>query len=81
MIAWSTAGFAHMQPLPHGFQPAIGAKLPKQLRSRQIPDRLNEIAPPLKNYEYVMLRNKNLLLVSPRDKTIADVIHLNRRRL
>jgi len=79
MIAWSIAGFAHLQRLPQGFRPAIGAKIPDQLRLRQIPHVVTGEAPPIRNYQYVMLRNKDLLLINPRDKTIADVIHLNRR--
>ncbi len=45
MTAWSIAGFARMQRLPQGFQPAIGAKIPEQLRVHQIPPGMKGIAP------------------------------------
>jgi hypothetical protein len=37
------------------------------------------VAEPVRSYEYVMLEDQNLLLVNPQDRTIADVIHLDRR--
>ena len=79
MIAWSIAGIAEKQPSPRGFQPKPGTKLPDQLRSAQIPSTIDQVADPVRNYEYVMLEDQNLLLVSPQDRTIADVIHLDRR--
>ncbi len=79
MIAWSIAGIAQKQSSPQGFQPKPGAKLPDQLKSAQIPSTLEQVADPVRSYEYVMLDDQNLLLVSPRDRTIADVIHLDRR--
>lgn len=79
MIAWSIAGLAEKQPSPQGFQPKPGTKLPDQLKSAQIPSTLDQVAKPVRKYEYVLLEDQNLLLVSPQDRTIADVIHLHRR--
>lgn len=79
MIAWSIAGLAEKQPSPQGFQPKPGTKLPDQLKSAHIPSTLDQVANPVRNYEYVLLEDQNLLLVSPQDRTIADVIHLDRR--
>ncbi|WP_375157882.1 hypothetical protein [Bradyrhizobium sp. RDT46] len=79
MIAWSIAGIAEKQPSPQGFEPKAGGKLPDQLKSAQIPAKLHEVAEPVRSYEYVMLEDQNLLLVNPQDRTIADVIHLDRR--
>ena len=79
MIAWSIAGVAEKQASPQGFQPKAGAKLPDQLKSARIPSTSDQVADPVRNYEYVMLEDQNLLLVSPQDGTIADVIHLDRR--
>ncbi|PSO21487.1 hypothetical protein [Bradyrhizobium sp. MOS003] len=79
MIAWSIAGIAEKQPSPQDFQPKPGAKLPDQLKSAQIPSNLHQAAEPVRSYEYVMLEDQNLLLVNPQDRTIADVIHLDRR--
>jgi hypothetical protein len=73
MIAWSIAGVAEKQSVPHGFQPKTGAKLPDQLKSAQIPATLDQVAEPVRSYEYVVLDDQNLLLVSPQDRTIADV--------
>ncbi|MGC2084444.1 MAG: hypothetical protein WA702_13935 [Bradyrhizobium sp.] len=79
MIAWSIAGLAEMQPVPSRFQPTLGTKAPKDLSLSQVPGIVQGVAPPAANYEYAMLADKDLLLVTPQDGTIADVIHLNRR--
>ena len=79
MIAWSIAGVAEKQSVPQGFRPAAGAKLPEGLRSARVPETLREVAEPVRSYEYVMLEDKNLLLIKPQDRTIVDVIHLDRR--
>lgn len=79
MIAWSIAAIADKQASPQGFLPKPGSKLPDQLKSAQIPSTLDQVADPVRNYEYVFLEDQNLLLVSPQDRTIADVIHLDRR--
>lgn len=79
MIAWSIAALAEKQPSPQGFEPKPGTKLPEQLKAARIPAKLHEVAEPVRSYEYVMLEDQNLLLVNPQDRTIADVIHLDRR--
>lgn len=79
MIAWSIAGVADMQPVPPSFQPRPGMKVPSDLSLSQIPRNIGQVAKPVGNYQYVMLNDKDLLLVKPQDGTIADVIHLNRR--
>jgi hypothetical protein len=79
MIAWSIAGIAEKQPSPQGFEPKPGAKLPDQLKSARVPSTIDQVAEPVRSYEYVMLEDQNLLLVNPQDRTIADVIHLDRR--
>jgi hypothetical protein len=79
MIAWSIAAIAEKQASPQGFLPKPGAKLPDQLKSAQIPSTLDQVADPIRNYEYVFLEDQNLLLVSPQDRTIADVPHPDRR--
>jgi len=79
MIAWSIAGLADMQPVPPSFQPRPGMKVPSGLSSSRIPRNIGQVAKPVGNYQYIMLNDKDLLLVKPQDGTIADVIHLNRR--
>lgn len=79
MIAWSIAAFAEMQPAPSRFQAAPGTKAPESLSLSQVPAIVQGVAPPAANYDYAMLDNKDLVLVSPADGTIADIIHLNRR--
>jgi hypothetical protein len=78
MIAWSIAGLADMQPVPPSFRPSPGTKVPDGLRLSEIPGIVRGVAPPADGYRYAMLDDKDLLLVEPRDGTIADVIHLNR---
>ena len=79
MIGWSIAGVAQKQPSPQRFRPKAGTKLPEQLKSARVPSTLDQAAEPVRSYEYVMLEDQNLLLVNPQDRTIADVIHLDRR--
>lgn len=79
MFAWSIAGIAEKQASPQGFQPKPGMKLPDELKSAQVPSTIDQVATPVRSYEYVMLQDQNLLLVNPQDRTIADVIHLDRR--
>ncbi len=79
MAAWSLAGIARIQPLPQGFEPKIGARIPEQLELQPIPRTVTDEAPAIRNHQYVMLRNKDLLLVNPGDKTIADILYLKRR--
>lgn len=78
MIAWSIAGAAEKQKAPAGFQPSTSAKLPDALKAAQIPASRDQVADPVRSYQYVMLEDQNLLLVGP-DRTIVDVIHLDRR--
>ena len=69
MIAWSIAGIAEKQPSPQGFEPKPGAKLPDQLKSAQVPSTVDQLAEPVRSYEYVILEDQNLLLVNPQDRT------------
>jgi hypothetical protein len=55
------------------FKPAIGEKLPQQLKAHSLPPPLIYQMPELKQYEYVKLRDQ-VLIVNPMNKTIVDLI-------
>ena len=61
--------------VPEGFTPAIGAKVPtqKKLAEHPLPQPLVREIPALKNYYYVQLSDK-VLIVDPMTKKVADVI-------
>lgn len=54
------AGVAEKQSSPPGFQLKIGAKLPDQLKTALVPATLDQVADPIRSYEYVMLEDQNL---------------------
>ena len=61
--------------LPDGFTPAVGAKVPtqKKLPEHPLPQPLVREVPVLKNYYYVQLADK-VLIVDPMTKKVAEVI-------
>ena len=61
--------------LPDGFTPAIGAKVPtqKKLPEHPLPRPLVYEIPALKNYYYVQLSDK-VLIVDPMTKTVAEIL-------
>jgi hypothetical protein len=61
--------------LPEGFTPAIGAKVPtqKKLAEHPLPRPLVYEIPALKNYYYVQLDDK-VLIVDPMTKKVAEIV-------
>jgi hypothetical protein len=64
-----------LDKLPEGFTPAIGAKVPTQakLAEHPLPRPLVYEVPVLKNYYYVQLDDK-ALIVDPMTKTVAEIV-------
>jgi hypothetical protein len=62
------------QTAPSGFTPRVGETVPQQLAAKTVPTKLGNDVTALKSYDYALLRNK-LLIVSPSDKKIVEVIN------
>jgi len=74
-VAQAIAGTNMLDKLPDGFTPEIGAKVPtqKKLPEHPMPRPLVYDIPALKNYYYVQLADK-VLIVDPMTKTVAQII-------
>jgi hypothetical protein len=57
------------------FQPAIGKKIPKQLKGQTLPKPLLSEIPALKEYLYLKFKDQ-ALIVDPLNKKIVDIIPL-----
>jgi len=64
---------AAKQQAPSSFNATIGEALPSSLTSHALPSKAATDVPAAKDYQYVMMQNK-LLLVNPSDKRVAEVI-------
>ena len=64
-----------LDKLPEGFTPTIGAKVPIQskLAEHPLPRPLVYAVPVLKNYYYVQLDDK-VLIIDPMTKTVAEIV-------
>jgi hypothetical protein len=64
-----------LDKLPEGFTPSIGAKVPtqKKLAAHPLPRPLVYEIPVLKNYYYVRLDDK-VLIVDPMTKKVTDIV-------
>jgi aminoglycoside/choline kinase family phosphotransferase len=56
-----------------GFNAEIGQALPKSITLHRLPTDVTSRVWAVKSYDYAMLQNQ-LLIVSPHDRTIADII-------
>ena len=74
-VAQAINGKDTLDKLPEGFTPAIGAKVPIQskLPEHPLPRPLVYEIPALKNYYYVQLDDK-VLIVDPMTKTVAEIV-------
>lgn len=61
-------------PVPTGFRPSIGAKVPMSLTLHKLPSRVTDRVPSASRYEYTKLQNDEILLVNPKDREVVDVI-------
>jgi hypothetical protein len=57
-----------------GFQPSVGAKLPKALNAHALPRPLVNEMPALKSYTYVLL-DEQVLIINPMTRAIAEVLN------
>jgi hypothetical protein len=74
-VAQAINGTNSLAKLPEGFTPAIGAKVPiqKTLPEHPLPQPLVREIPVLKNYYYVQLTDK-VLIVDPMTKKVAEIV-------
>ena len=74
-VAQAINGKDTLDKLPEGFTPAIGAKMPIQskLPEHPLPRPLVSEIPALKNYYYVQLDDK-VLIVDPMTKTVVEIV-------
>jgi hypothetical protein len=64
-----------LEKVPEGFTPAVGAKVPtqKKLHEHPLPRPLVYEIPALKNYYYVQLDDK-VLIVDPMNQKVAEIV-------
>jgi hypothetical protein len=62
------------QTAPSGFQAKLGEKAPQSLSMHQLPGSVTGQIPTAKDYEYAKLQNNEVLLISPKDRQVAEVI-------
>ncbi|MEJ0078110.1 MAG: hypothetical protein WDO17_22245 [Alphaproteobacteria bacterium] len=76
-VAQAIKGEDTLDKLPEGFAPAVGAHVPVQakLAEHPLPRPLVYEIPVLKNYYYVQLSDK-VLIVDPMTKTVAEIVPL-----
>jgi len=74
-VVQAITGKDSLEKVPDGFTPAVGAKVPtqKKLHEHPLPRPLVYEIPVLKNYYYVQLADK-VLIVDPMTKKVAEVI-------
>jgi hypothetical protein len=63
------------QLTPPGFKVAVGATVPASVSLVPVPLAISNDVPTTKNYSFVKLENKDILLVDPKDRMIAEVIN------
>jgi hypothetical protein len=62
------------QSIPLTFHPMIGAKVPDSLALFDLPGKVTNQIPAVKNYQYAKLNSNDVLLVDPKDREVAAVI-------
>jgi hypothetical protein len=62
------------QPTPAGFQPSIGAEIPSSLALRELPSNVTDRIPAARKYEYLKLRDNEVLVVDPNCRQVVDII-------
>ena len=74
-VVQAITGKDSLEKVPDGFTPAIGAKVPtqKKLAEHPLPRPLVYEIPALKNYYYVQLADK-VLIVDPMTQKVAEMI-------
>jgi hypothetical protein len=72
-LAWKDMSSASMQKAPADFKATTGAAVPSTLKVSAVPSKTARDVPALKSYDFAKIQGK-LLIVNPKDRTIADVI-------
>jgi len=62
------------QTAPAGFQAKVGEKVPQSLSMHQLPAGATSQVPAAKGYEYAKLANNEVLLISPKDRQVEEII-------
>jgi len=71
--AWKDMSGASMQNAPADFKAATGAAVPTALKVSAVPAKTARAVPALRSYDFAKIQGK-LLIVNPKDRTIAEVI-------
>jgi hypothetical protein len=71
--AWKDMSGAAAQTAPSGFHATAGAAVPSALKLSAVPSKAARDVPALRSYDFAKIQGK-LLIVNPKDRTIAEVI-------
>jgi hypothetical protein len=71
--AWSDMSSAATQNAPTGLSATAGAAVPSTLKLSAVPSPAARDVPALRSYDFAKIQGK-LLIVNPKDRTIAEVI-------
>ena len=71
--AWNDMSSASAQNAPSNFNAAPGTAVPNTLKVRAVPSKAARDLPVLRSYDFAKIQGK-LLIVNPKDRTIAEVI-------
>lgn len=71
--AWNDMKSASAQNAPSGFNATAGAAVPNTLKVDAVPSKTARDVPALRSYDFAKIQGK-LLIVNPKDRTIAEVI-------
>jgi hypothetical protein len=62
------------QSAPAGFQPRVGASVPRSMPMHQLPFNVMTQVPTAKDLEYAKLDTNEVLLIDPKDRRVAGII-------
>jgi hypothetical protein len=62
------------QVAPVGFQARVGEKVPRSLTMQRLPSSATSQVSTAKEYDFAKLQNKEVLLINPKDRHVAEVI-------
>ena len=62
------------QTAPAGFQARVGEKAPQSLAMHQLPASATGQVSAAKGYDYAKLANNEVLLISPKDRQVDEII-------
>jgi len=62
------------QPMPAGFQARPGATVPQTVELHALPISVASQWPASKDYQFAKMQNNEVLLVSPKDRHVAEIV-------